>query len=386
MSELFGAPNGIIASDANIRQNITAGLAAAKTLGEIEQQPVELELKRAQVGNTNALARYHGAEADKALAAIEKGKRWDAFQRQAVEEDQAKARADAGKRAQGLGGLTVGDMRPGGFSAPAATVGTRLMSMAETLQRLGAPPEEVAKFAKEGSLVVQHEAAAEHSKSQVAGEQLKQRGDRSKQLATIANYALQGETQFRTALASAAGDPILAPYLTRIPQNFNDARPLLAKLVAEGNTMHEKAMEAAADLTARSRASEAAAANKRADASVMVAGAKFKVLNELYERRVANDGHNTPEAREAAKELTESRRSLREARDAKAFTKIPLSSADVIIGTNYTLANGQKAKAVSDPNGTVKDAKGRPFSLVPITVDNKMSEDDLAILRALGED
>ncbi|CAB5227573.1 hypothetical protein UFOVP1527_58, partial [uncultured Caudovirales phage] len=42
MSELYGAPSGIIASDQNIRQNIQAGLQAQKTLGEIEQLPADL--------------------------------------------------------------------------------------------------------------------------------------------------------------------------------------------------------------------------------------------------------------------------------------------------------------------------------------------------------
>ena len=75
----------------------------------------------------------------------------------------------------------------------------------------------------------------------------------------------------------------------------------------------------------------------------------------------------------------------REAKDVKAYPRIPLDQAAVIIGTNYTLANGQKARAVADPQGAMKDAKGNKFSLVPARASG-LSDEDAAILKLIAGD
>ena len=353
---------------------------------------MELELKKAQTTAQQQHGRLFGAQADAALAAIEKGKRWDALQQRVTAETLAEERADNAKRAQGLGGLVAGDRPAEGFSAPQPTVGAKLVGMADRLrlagaapedwiQRLGAPPDKVAEMANKASLTVQHEAAAAHSQAQTAAVQLKQRAERAEQLGTLAAYALKGPVQFREALAAAAGAPQLAPYLSRIPQNLNSARPILERLVAEGMTLKEKAAAESADLSARARMASAGADQVRASASASLAKTREEFIRVRKDAFVKNEGYNTPGARERLEEMTEASKQRRQLQQLRQFPKAPLDDKLLKLGTVYTAQDGKTLVeyAGKDP------ATGKMLWKTAITpADGKLSAEDLAIIN--GED
>ena len=64
MADLFGAPQGIIASNELTNQNTLSGLKAVEMLGAIAQQPTDLALKQAELGLRGAQTREYNALAE----------------------------------------------------------------------------------------------------------------------------------------------------------------------------------------------------------------------------------------------------------------------------------------------------------------------------------
>ena len=146
MADLFGAPVGIIASQENNRQAITSGLANIKTMGDIAQQPAELELKQAQ-------ARLFGAEASDKEAAAAASQEMLKLQKEFVE----------GARANGKE-ATVDDLEPG--TGKPKSQASQLEAFANFADKKGLPPLALAKVREEIAKIYEHEAITDYRSQQ----------------------------------------------------------------------------------------------------------------------------------------------------------------------------------------------------------------------------
>lgn len=336
MADMYGAPIGILASDQNIRQNIHAGLLAQKTLGEINAQPAEVDLKVAQAGNLRALTRQHTAEAAKleeAAASLETMRR---LGQEAAAEAQAQAQAVDQARLQGVD-LTAADRPAGGFS--------RRPSAAEPLERLydlgqkkGVPLDLLMPYAKKAADIRKEEAQTASANAEAEVRTLKAASDRAERMGALAQHAMKGPREYAIVRAQMAqeGLPVNA-----LPASFEEALPGLRQLEATSVGVKDRA-----DLLIKERTSKAAevraqADSARAGASVMRAKMAVKLGEQRFEAIAKNGGFLSPEARANAEEQAIRRRQLTDKELRKEFPPAPLDPAARVNGKSYTAADGR---------------------------------------------
>ena len=210
MSELYGAPSGIIASDQNIRQNIQAGLQAQKTLGEIEQLPADLALKQSH-------ARLYGAEAiakEEATAAMREARTWET--RMAADmaaESQERLRLINEVPATQGRNATVADLPPNGKASKASPV-DQLQAQADWLTKNNAPRSMLNPLLEKISLVSQHMAAAEHNNAQAENQRALQAKTTLDTIGGIAGTAARSPIDYLSITSNPAYKQYLPPGLT----------------------------------------------------------------------------------------------------------------------------------------------------------------------------
>ena len=210
MSELYGAPSGIIASDQNIRQNIQAGLQAQKTLGEIEQLPADLALKQSH-------ARLYGAEAiakEEATAAMREARTWET--RMAADmaaESQERLRLINEVPATQGRNATVADLPPNGTASKASPV-DQLQAQADWLTKNNAPRSMLNPLLEKISLVSQHMAAAEHNNAQAENQRALQAKTTLDTIGGIAGTAARSPIDYLSITSNPAYKQYLPPGLT----------------------------------------------------------------------------------------------------------------------------------------------------------------------------
>tara|TARA_R110000868_G_scaffold301_2_gene2490 strand:- start:1088 stop:2227 length:1140 start_codon:yes stop_codon:yes gene_type:complete len=371
-STLFGMPNGFLAADENNRQNQQAGLLAMKTLGEIEQQPAHLDLMKAQTVNTQAMTRLHTADAAQKEAAAAELLRMKQIEADWQKLEQARRAAIDQAKLEGKT-LTVGDVPPGGFGAPAAAAETQsayMLRQAEELSRRGAPLAVTNKIRDDAVKLAKDEAQTQSAQAETNVRQIEGSRKLAVDLGSLAEYALRGPQQYAEArmAAVARGLP-----LDKLPANFEQAAPLLRGMVAQATTAKEKADIETARINAAAAASRAGAAHVTAAATASVAKERVELYRTRNEILRKTGGEAADAAVDSKRATTEAKRVATEAKRAQVFPNIPLDPKEVRVGQAYTLANGQLGRAVADPNGQVVGRDGKRFSLVPVKPGAMMS-------------
>ncbi len=377
-SELFGAPIGIIASEENIRQNIHAGLLASKTLGEIEQQPLDAEKKKAETEHHLATAQLNRATAAKAEADALELRRQQGIMERVLEEDRATRAAEAAAAAQGRN-LTVADRPAGGFAAPPTTTAERIDRLANRLADLGMPLDKVATLAGKAAEASKDNAQAASSRATEELNKLKSSQERAERLGTMAAYALKGPTQYREAMTAAMQDPALVGVLSKMPLDFAAAKPRLEAFFGQAMTVKEQAAQRARDIEASAAQARAGAAQVSASAALMTAQSRVKLNETRREILEKNGGKGDPAVLDIRQRGVALREQEAAAKRLKEAPPAPLDMKARVVGKMYTAADG-KTRVMWDKDPATGQMGWRPVAMGA----GDLSAEDRAILE--GED
>ena len=343
MSELFGAPSGIIASDENIRQNIHSGLLAQQTLGAIEKQPAELALAQAH-------ARLFGAEATEKEAAA------------ATAQQSLKLQAEFAARQQLVAGVpaaqgrdaTVADLPPNG-QAHQTSGADQLLQYADWLQQKGAPISMTAPLRKQIADIQEKEGIAAYRNSQATGQQLKTQQDRLKLIGGTAGAAAESEQNYLSILGNPQQHQFLPPGLTG---NYVTDKPILAAVAKSSMDAHQQA-----DLQAKATEDASREALRRSEQSQIQARidllrTREDALRVAADLKIKYNGAGSQAAQDAIKARTEAAKARVFAEQLKFAPMLKLDPKEVKDGGLYTL-NDRRIVRV-----TGRDAEGKPIMQV----------------------
>jgi len=341
MSELWGAPSGILASEQLLQNNLKSGLDAVKTLGEIEQQPAQKRVLEAQ-------AQRWEAEADQDKLKSAAFRQQQALDTEFSQEEAAARLAEIeGIEATGQQATVANTSRPG--TARKVSAADRLLRYQEFLERRGAPISMTAGIAKGIADIRKDEALAFDHTWRGLKNEVQAGKEQADQLGAMATYGKQGPQQYAIMLAQAAekGMPI-----DHLPRTFGPAA------VAELDSIIQSAVTVKDQMELKLKAAtekrqEALAASTRAvnAANIKLIGARIKNLDSLIDARIKNDGPDSPDvARE--KERRDALKAAQERyQDMERFPPAPVKVEDYKIehhGQTFTLANGARVRAIVD--------------------------------------
>lgn len=312
-SEMFGAPIGIGAAEADQRENVLGGLAAAKLLGEIEKQPAERAL-------TEAHARLYGAQAGE--------KEMDLRAQEAM----AKATAS------------------GEFGGDSASMADPLFKMAGFAWKNGYMNKGVELATKAGT-ILQSEYAAKNSQANAQLRQFQLQRQKIEQNASLAASVTDQASYDRAKMAlSAQGQDV-----SDMPLDYASAAPMLRQIAESGMKALDILKSREDAIKDKSLLERRSAQNRVSDARIKELDATVK-LRKLQADRIEKElGPDAPLTEEVKRALIESRRSASEFRETKIYEPLPKDPKNVMIGKKYKGAGGRYLEAVG------RDAEGLPL-------------------------
>jgi hypothetical protein len=343
VSELFGAPSGIIASDENLRQNLHSGLLAQKTLGEIEQQPAELALKQAH-------ARLFGAEASEKEAAAQLAQQALKLQADFAAETAARQQIITGVPSTQGREATVADLPPGG-QAHQASGADQLVQYADFLQRKRAPISMIASVQKQIADIQEKEGIAHYRDSQAANEQFKLTQAKLKSIGGTAAAAAQSPQNYLSILANPQQRQFLPPGLTG---NYTIDKSILEAVSQSSMDAHQQAELKRQQAEDKSKQALRAAEQGQISARISLMKAREDALQVAADLKIKYNGAGSKEAQEAIKARTEAAKARVFAEQLKFAPMLPLDPKSVKDGSLHTLNDKRIVRVVG------RDANGMP--------------------------
>ena len=343
MSDLFGAPSGIIAAQEQDRAQTLAGIGAVKSLGEIAMQPVEMQYK-------SALSRLHTAEASqKEAEAAAQQQLLDLQTDFAKNEVAARQQLIAGAASQGIE-ATVDHLQGG--SAQAAlqphSAAERLEKLAAFGEQKGVPPLALAKVYNEISQIREREG-------QTAWRQ---------QEAAKSVYEMGRETRIRVGglAATAASSPqayatiMMSPERKSLPAeltgDYGTDVTALRTIAQSSLTAEQQAQNERAKTEANSRDALRKARIASAAAGAAVATERVKVLKTAHELAEKYGGPAAEATIRLKNTRSEAQINAVVAAQNKAAPPISLDPLQNRIGDTRTLPDGRIVSIVGrEPNG-----------------------------------
>ena len=351
MSELFGAPSGIIAAQEQDRASTLSGLKAVQTMGEIAMQPAEMQYKK-------SLGRLHEAEAQgKEAEAAAAQQMLDLQHEWSQRELAARGQLIDGTAAQGRE-ATAADLKGGSAQAALAPTSQAdsLRRFADYAEQRGVPPMALAKLHKEIADISEKEAIGGYRNAQAAEIQSKQAKEQRQQLGGMAEAAANDPRAYRAMMMDPQARKILPPQLTG---DYATDRPVLQYIAKASMTANEQEDNARADLEAKNRAARRNVGMAQANSAVALNKVRLDTAKEVLENLKKYGGPTAQATLDAKRTTSEARRAKLDADEAKAFPPMPLDPKAVVVGQPYTAPNGQKYTVVG------RDAAGKPL-LQPI--------------------
>lgn len=326
MADLFGAPVGIIASQENNRQAITSGLANIKTMGDIAQQPAELELKQAQ-------ARLFGAEASDKEAAAAASQEMLKLQKEFVE----------GARANGKE-ATVDDLEPG--TGKPKRQASQLEAFANFADKKGLPPLALAKVREEIAKIYEHEAITDYRSQQARQTEEKRQLEHMQRVSNVAAAAAQSPQNYAYAMLNPETRKLLPPGLSG---NYATDKPILDLVTSAGQDSikaADLARKQADSVQLRLRAKAAAALSH---ASADAATARKELTQQVKADVIKNGGEKSPEAKDAKIAAADAKRQETQAKLRKEFPPLIIDPNAREANKMYMLADGRIARWEVNP-------------------------------------
>ena len=331
MSDLFGAPSGIIASDQNIRQNVLSGLAATETLGKIGMQPI-------QANEMAARARLFGAEAtEKETAARAQQSMLDLQAGFARDEAERRARGQLVEQGKAAGvDATVADIPQGGLVNQSQAA--PLERFAQYARDHGAPPMLLEKTDAAIAGIREKEAIAAYRTAQAGEIQFKQQTQKFTQLGNIAGTASQSPQSYMAVLSNPQMRAMLPPNLTG---NFATDKPILeAVMNASQDSIKRLNLEREMQ-DDRSKQARRSAASKKDDAIISRAQAQTDLVRQRLDNLKKNGGESSPSVVKAREDLERHRQEVDAAKIRKEFPPVPLDPKARSFVQTYTAADGK---------------------------------------------
>lgn len=348
MSDLFGAPIGIAAAETDMRQNVLGALQAQKTLGEIGQQPADLELKQAH-------AKLFGAEAvQKDLAnqmAANDLALSQKFQQQEAQEKIATLAAN-GQIA------TINDVGQMGKPAPNDPA-ARLTKYIKFLEDNGMSETRLLPLRKELADISEKGAIGNYRNSQAAEQQQKVVQARANRQGQMATAALNDPSVYPMLLQQALNDPDpeIRAGAAKLPTTWGPTTARIMQAVrTQGMDTYKAAEVAIQQAKLKSEQGLATAQTANAQARTSLAQARTNLENEKL-KLVQKYGGDTAEATlEQKRATTAAKKDLSAAKDSKDFPAMPLDpkSGLFVVGGRFTDKQGRKLQMVG------RDASGLP--------------------------
>jgi len=347
MSDLFGAPSGIIAAQEQDRAQTLAGIGAVKSLGEIAMQPVEMQYK-------SALSRLHVAEASQKEAAAAAQQQMLQLQADwSQSEAAARDKIIQGAAAQGRD-ATIADLRGGSAQAALAP-----QSQSDSLRRFvayaeqrGMPPLALAAIHKEIADISEKEAIGAFRSAQAVEIQSKQMREQAKQVGGMAQAAASDPATYRAMMMDPQARKVLPPQLTG---NYATDLPVLRYIAQASEDANTQQDNARADAEAKNKAARRGAGMAQAGATVALTKVKLETAQEVLANLKKYGGPTAEATLDAKRTTSEARRGAIDAREAKAFPPMLLDPKAVVVGHSYTAPNGQRYTVVG------RDAAGKPL-------------------------
>lgn len=326
MADLFGAPLGIVASQENNRQAITSGLANIKTMGDIAQQPAELELKQAQ-------ARLFGAEASDKEAAAAASQEMLKLQKEFIQ-----GAKEAGRDA------TVEGLEPG--TGKPKSQASQLEAFANFADKKGLPPLALAKVREEIAKIYEHEAITGYRSQQAMQIEEKRALEHMTRVSNISAAAAQSPRDYALALMNPETRKLLPPGLTG---DYATDRLVLEMITRAGQDSIKAAdlkrkQEDSVQTRLRSKAA-AASSYASADASK----ARMELTRQVKADIIKNGGEKSQEAKDAKTVATDAKRAAEQAKLRKEFPPLILDPEAREANKMYMLADGRIARWEVNP-------------------------------------
>jgi len=307
---MFGAPIGISAAEDQINQNVRSGLLAQKTLGEIAQQPAELEMKRAH-------ARAYDAEAAEKTAKL----------RDQQLMDRVSALAAAEGREPTADDLTRVD-NPPSITEPFE----RILRIA---QDVGAPARLTIDLGNKISQMTRNLAVADNNRAEEARRKLTTQKDRAGMIASMAQAALSNPAQYQQLRMDAINRGLPAD---RLPEAFDEK--VITGLRDAGLSAKEQIERKFKELDDKRKNAAEKRMKAKSDADIALAGSRRDLVDERYKQLQKEGGPNSQSARDARTSRTETARAVAFAKLNKEYPMAPADPKLWVAGKTYRLPNG----------------------------------------------
>ena len=328
MSELFGAPSGIMAA----QQNQLTGLQAQQAMGQIAMQPAEMSYKQSAARLNNAQAAGSEIQTAQSQAMLDLQRNWMANKQEADARQQLVAQGQASGR-----DATVADLGPTGQVSNRSQADA-LQQFADFADANGMPPSLMAKTRGEIATIHEHEAVAGYRNSQASFEQFKEQQARLAQIGSIAKAAASGPQQFAQALL----DPNTAAML---PQGMNllsyeQALPHLQHIYQTAQTTQQQLVaERQADV-AKVQKQRSTAASAASVAAAEASRARRDLTITYKDAIIKNGGERSTAAKDAKDSAALARKAVTDAKLRAEFPPVPLDPGARSFGKSYTAADG----------------------------------------------
>ena len=340
MTELFGAPQGIMAREEGNRAAMLGGLGAQKLLGEIAAQPVELDYRK-------SLARLHGAEATAKeaesaaqLQLLKLQQDW-VTKEQDAREQLVDAAASQGRTA------TVADLHEGSAQSGGVSQADSLRRFADFAEQHGTPPMALAGLHDKIAGIAEKEAIGFYRNAQGQDIEEKRKSALRQRIGGIA----QGASASPQAYAAAMMSPdrkLLPPELTG---DYATDAPILRAVAQQSMTADQQADNARQDRDQRSRELRRSAGSAASTAAVTRNQAQADIATERLRILKKYGGDSAEETLKAKRTANEAAQRAMDAKDAKAYPPIPLNPKDIAVGDSYS-KDGKNYKVVGKgPDG-----------------------------------
>lgn len=319
MADMFGAPIGIGHAEADQRQQVLGALQAMHQIGQIEQQPIDMQLKQSH-------ARLYAAQAAKDEAAVKEAEAMALLGREAAagrsfnEVDQEGKPKDT-SLAVPLERLASMGFKSGLFKGvlPYAKAAVDIRTKEATRDA-------------QGALELKRTLEAEHMQNE----------QRASQAAALANAFEVNPAlydQWRMAQTAAGVDE------SQLPTTAKEASAMFRQQAMEGIKARDSLKLRMDEVDQKSKIGRRVVQNAVASARIEELKASTRLKGVRADKLVKEEGPNSPSAVAAREEKTASQKALRELREAKLYPKpLPEEVKDPskrTVNQTYTLPTGR---------------------------------------------
>lgn len=352
MAGMFGAPIGILAAEDQANKTALTQVQAQRLLGELEQIPGEIALKKAQARNADALALHHRTQAadiilkrEEADAAAAEMAGWEAAARKAGQIIPATEGREATAE-------DVQRFRPGSLSSP-------LEQLYKTMVEGGAPSKLTLPLAEKIAKIKSDEATASYRSGQANNQDLESQLRVANQIGSIAKAAYdtpEGYAQMRLLASQLGKDlpPGVKQIIDGLPQDWQAGRKALGPIITRALSVKDSLELGLKEEKAEQNKLLATSTIAKNNAAVATAKVQRDLIQERTTMLKKLGGEGTPAAEAATEALTAARLQALEAKQLAMHPAVPATASKVVPGKTYTLADKSVGRAVTGADGKIE--------------------------------